>query len=241
VVMDRDKTIIAYFKPEIKLFALTIGVEGKGTTNPEPGTYTFIEGGWTSISAVPAKGYEFVGWSGDYGSSLSIELTMDRDVEIIAIFQPKETGIFLDQVNDPADHPFGGAINITPEWGSGQSIVTQLPVLVAVEVYIYFANEGRGGDTITMTIMYKGEKPMASLSQYVEEGFEGWLMFEMPEGGIYVGKDTYLVILLEDTGKNVFHWARGAGDTYPSGTMVLNGEIGQYDDFFFRTYGTYAD
>jgi hypothetical protein len=234
VVMDRDKTIIAFFKPETRQFALTIGVVGEGgATNPRPGTYFFDEGSEVLVQAIPEKGYEFAGWDGNYGIEPMLGLLMNRDINITASFRPIETGPAIDQSNEP---PWdGGWMNIDPENQAGQSIVTDSPVLIAVEVDILTANAVKGGDTITMNILYEGQQLIASVSQYVEEGFNGWLMFEMPKGGINIPPGTELIIQLEDTGKTVFGW-KYAADTYPSGTMFFFGRS-QKGDFFFRTYG----
>jgi hypothetical protein len=234
VVMDKDKTIIAYFKPEVKQFSLTIGVEGKGTTNPGPGTYFFTEGSQVSIQALPEPEYELAGWSGGYGNTPTLELTIKGDITITASFRPLVTGPAIDQINEPIWK--GGWTNIAPENKVGQSIVTRSPVLEAVDVNIITANTGRGGDTITMKILYKGEQVIASISQSVQEGFNGWLRFEMPKGGIDVPAGTNLVIRLEDTGKSVFGW-KYAGDTYPLGSRFFFGQA-QDGDFFFRTYST---
>ncbi len=237
IVMDRDKTIIAYFKPERRLYTLTIGIEGKGTTNPEPGTYSFIEGGIAEIQTLPGEGHKFIGWSGNYGDDPTLKLTIDRDIEVVAIFHPRETGPVLEQANEP---PWDGAwMNISPENQVGQSIVTIYDFLEAVEVNILTGNAGRGGDIITMNILYEGEKLIASVSQYVEEGFDGWLRFEMTKEGIGVPAGTNLIIQLEDTGKIVFGW-KYDGDTYPLGIRFFFGEA-QEGDFFFRTYGTTAE
>jgi len=242
IVMDRDKTIIAYFKPEKIWFDLNIAVEGEGITSPEPGTYTFAEGTRLTIQAMPAEGHEFAGWSGDYGDSPFLELTMDRDIHVIAIFRPKEPEPFIDQVNDPPDPSWSGGINILPETGTGQSFVTQYPVLVAVEVNIYTlaGPPVEDSDIITMRVLYKGKELLTAVSQFVEKGFNGWLRFEMPEGGIYVGEGADLLIMIEGTEANVFGWKRD-GNTYPAGTAWSHDEASQNADFLFRTYGTFAE
>jgi hypothetical protein len=87
-----------------------------------------------------------------------------------------------------------------------------------------------------MQVLFKGDQSIASISQFVQEGFNGWLRFEMPKGGISVPVGTNLTIQLEDTGKNVFGW-KYAGDTYPLGSRFFFGQA-QEGDFFFRTYST---
>jgi hypothetical protein len=233
MVMDNNKTIIAYFKSEVRQFSLTIAVEGKGTTQPGPGTYLFDEGAQVTVLALPELGYELVSWGANYDVSPVLELTMNRDVSITATFRQIPV---IDQINDPLKLTAFSSTNIEPETRAEQSIVTNLPVLVAVEVNIETANAGDGGDTITMKILYEGQQIVASVSQFVEEGFDGWLRFEMPEGGVSVGSGTYLTIQLEDTGKNIFHW-KFDGDTYPAGCVFISGQAGPYNDFLFRTYG----
>ena len=231
VVMDSDKIIVAYFKPEVRQFSLTIGVEGKGATIPGPGKYFFAEGSKVSISAIPEPGYEFVRWSNDYGSDQTLNLVISSDIGVTATFRQI---LVIDQSNEPPWE--GGWMNIAPENEVGQSIVTRSPVLLAVDVNIVTGNTGKGGDNITMKILYNDDNILASISQFVPEGFDGWLRFEMPKGGIGVPVGATLIIQLEDTGKIVFGW-KYAGDTYPSGSMFFFGQA-QKGDFFFRTYST---
>jgi len=59
-----DMVLTANF---LELFDLTIEVDPEegGTTVPEPGTYTFVDGTEVTISALPELGWEFSHWTGD--------------------------------------------------------------------------------------------------------------------------------------------------------------------------------
>ena len=68
-------------------YDLQIAIDGEGTTNPSEGIHTYNEGQEASITATPASGWKFNGWTGDYTSSNSeITITMDEDKSIVANF-----------------------------------------------------------------------------------------------------------------------------------------------------------
>jgi len=75
VVIDDDKEITARFV-EIPVYTLTIEVNGNGTTEPTPGAYQYLEGTEVSITAIPADGHRFAGWSGDVSNPDSATTTM---------------------------------------------------------------------------------------------------------------------------------------------------------------------
>ncbi len=88
VVMDEDKTITAHFTEVGDTEnVLTIGVEGNGTTEPEPGDHTYEEGTNVTIEATPDQGWYFKEWTGDHeGTKDEITIKMDEDKEITASF-----------------------------------------------------------------------------------------------------------------------------------------------------------
>jgi len=61
---------IETFETVVEEYTLEIGVEGEGTTDPEPGTYMYDEGTEVTIEATPDEGWEFSHWSGDEGMDL---------------------------------------------------------------------------------------------------------------------------------------------------------------------------
>ncbi|MCW4043139.1 MAG: hypothetical protein NWE90_05390 [Candidatus Bathyarchaeota archaeon] len=72
---------------------LTLSVTTGGTTNPEPGTYTYDGGTYVTIEAIPNSGYEFTGWSGDAsGATNPITIAMDSDKSITANFSAITAG-----------------------------------------------------------------------------------------------------------------------------------------------------
>ena len=80
-----------------EMYSLKIEVEGEGTTNPPPGTYSYEKGREVTITAEPAEGYVFYQWVVDgvkkspHGKPvLKIRMTCNRLVK--AIFIPSEGG-----------------------------------------------------------------------------------------------------------------------------------------------------
>ncbi len=75
VTMNTDKTVTANFSPRDS-FALTILVEGSGTTNPAAGTHTYARDAVVAVTAIPATGFKFDGWVGDVASPGSAATTV---------------------------------------------------------------------------------------------------------------------------------------------------------------------
>jgi hypothetical protein len=86
---NSDMTITGTFV-ELPKYTLTTAVTtlGTGTISPADGT-TYYEGDKVSVTANPATGYSFSGWSdAATGSVNSVNITMDADKKIIATFIP---------------------------------------------------------------------------------------------------------------------------------------------------------
>ncbi len=71
---------------------LTISVDGQGTTNPGPGTYTYDEGTQVTITATPVSGWRFDHWGGDAsGSSPTFGIIIDSNKSVTAYFKQVTT------------------------------------------------------------------------------------------------------------------------------------------------------
>ncbi len=72
---------------------LTIGTSGTGTTSPAAGTYTYAPGSTVSVTATPASGYSFTGWSGAAtGTANPIAVTVNASETLTATFAPVSSG-----------------------------------------------------------------------------------------------------------------------------------------------------
>jgi hypothetical protein len=88
VNMDSDKDITARFLPV--QHTLTIQIVGGGSTAPQMGAYVYDEGQIVSVKAIPDKGWQFDGWTGDVvnSGSTSSSVTINTSKTISANFSP---------------------------------------------------------------------------------------------------------------------------------------------------------
>jgi hypothetical protein len=127
VKMDSDKSVTAVFGPdedgdgEVDKWSLTINVEPEGAgevnvsiVNPDDTTrrqdvtdLEFRDGTEIRIHAVANQGFIFEEWEGDVtGSSTPVDIVMDSDKTVTAVFSPDESTINLDifgESGDPLD------------------------------------------------------------------------------------------------------------------------------------------
>ena len=86
---DHDLTPVFVYSPPSGSYAITISASSGGTTNPEPGRITLLEGNQLSIEAKPDDGYKFDHWEGDVtGTDSLVTITVTKTMSIIAVFSP---------------------------------------------------------------------------------------------------------------------------------------------------------
>ena len=74
--------------PGPTVYTLTIQVNTGGTTNPVPGTHTYLPGTDVQIQAIPDPYCALTGWSGDAsGKAYTVIIKMDRDKSVTANFK----------------------------------------------------------------------------------------------------------------------------------------------------------
>ncbi|WP_437683551.1 family 43 glycosylhydrolase [Sorangium sp. So ce131] len=85
---------------------LTIESSGEGTTDPGPGTYTHKSGSWITVTATPAPGFNFLGWSGaDTGLDNPATFTLGADKTLTALFGTAFSPTTYQNPVLPGDHP----------------------------------------------------------------------------------------------------------------------------------------
>ncbi|RIE06079.1 InlB B-repeat-containing protein, partial [Candidatus Cryosericum terrychapinii] len=83
--VQASHTIHASFAPDAYTLTVTPPVYGTVTKSPDQATYTFNAS--VTLTATPAVGYTFTGWSGDLtGTTNPITITMDADKTVTATF-----------------------------------------------------------------------------------------------------------------------------------------------------------
>ena len=86
VLVNGDKNIVAVFQQNT--FKLTTNVSGQGSITRSPNATEYMEGTNVSLTAVPASGWKFVRWEGDFFSSnTTISVPMTSTKIITAVFE----------------------------------------------------------------------------------------------------------------------------------------------------------
>ncbi|MGH3054490.1 MAG: InlB B-repeat-containing protein, partial [Gaiellaceae bacterium] len=85
LIMDSDKSVTGTFV--INTYTLSITTVGSGTVTKSPDQASYSHGSSATLTATPAVGYHFVGWSGDLsGSASPVPITMDANKSVTATF-----------------------------------------------------------------------------------------------------------------------------------------------------------
>jgi len=148
VTMDSDKNITATFT--INTYDLNITVIGNGEVTKEPNLPEYEYGTQVTLTALPAEGWTFTGWSGDVVSADNpILVTMDNDKNITATFTVITYDLNVTVIGngevtrDPnlPEYEYGTQVTLTaiPVTGwtftgwSGDVVSTDNPILVTMD------------------------------------------------------------------------------------------------------------
>ena len=93
VVMNANKAITATFTA-LPQYTLSVTLAGSGTVTPSPNQATYVSGSTVTLTAVPAAGFAFSGWSGDATSTtnpLSVSITANTSITATFTALPQYT------------------------------------------------------------------------------------------------------------------------------------------------------
>ena len=92
---------------------VTIATSGNGTTSPAPGTYTVQAGTTGAVTATPAGGYAFTGWSGSAtGTANPLTVTVNGNMTLTANFAPAAAGPSISSFS-PTSEAVGASVTIS--------------------------------------------------------------------------------------------------------------------------------
>ena len=104
VTMDSDKTVVAHFSKVIGGYTLDTSVNptGSGSITLSPSGGIYEDGTVVTITATPNSGFVFNHWEGDLsGSSSSVQITMDSNKTVTAVFNDSNTPSLSVSINKP--------------------------------------------------------------------------------------------------------------------------------------------
>ncbi len=179
--------------PTITTYALTISVNGQGTTNPSVGNYNYDSGTQVTITASPASGWKFDHWSGTDNNAINpTTLTMNSNKSVTAYFveTPPEQYILTISTSpsgsgsvSPSAGTFDAGTMVTltanpdPGWQfdhwSGDASGTSPTIVITMDsdkdVTAYFEEETSiASDVQIIYIFYDGVVYRTESDEYVE-------------------------------------------------------------------------
>ncbi len=93
ILMSSNKNLTANFTQIVPQYTLTANTQGSGSVSLNPSGGTYAAGTVVAVTASPASGWQFSGWSGDLtGSTNPANLPMDGDKTVLATFTQNSGG-----------------------------------------------------------------------------------------------------------------------------------------------------
>src|SRR5207244_2627995 len=131
VTMDGNKNITATFA--INTYTLSVTTVGNGTVTKSPNQATYNHGTVVQLTATPAVGWRFVGWSGDAsGLANPLSVTMDGNKNITATFEANSYTLSVSVVGsgtvakspDQPSYSYGTVVQLTASPAVGWHLVS---------------------------------------------------------------------------------------------------------------------
>jgi uncharacterized repeat protein (TIGR02543 family) len=185
----------------VQYYPLTISVVGSGSVNKSPDQASYASGAVVQLSAVPASGWSFSGWSGDLsGSANPTTITIDDNKVVTATFTQNPSGdIVFEDGFETGDFSLWSGLTTT----SGETATVVSAVSHDGAYSARFASSGSGGYERAYT--YKSLQPM---SEVFARGY-----FNVSTSGIADDSDRFYFVVLRAGTNNVAYagWRRIAG------------------------------
>jgi|GEM_PF-2894239 len=178
-------------------YTLNIGIEGEGTTDPEPGEHIYDVGVEVTITAYPVDGWEFDRWviNGDDVFENPHNITMNSNITAIAHFVPIEYSLTIEVEGEGTTNPepgeyvylAGEEVEITAladehwyfhMWMIDDDSIFENPYSVIMD------------DDITITAHFLPLPPPENLLALAGDSVV-WLEWEYPDLPVFLDNDTF--------------------------------------------------
>lgn len=219
ITIDSAKLITAVFKQQLTL-TTAVNPNGTGTVS-DSGNGDYLKDDTATVEASPAEGYQFVRWDGDASGSLNpLEITMDTDKSVVAIFAETIIPIYtLTKVVSPAE---SGTVTDT---GDGQYLEGDTASIEAFPAFSYVFDRWEGaatgsanplevvmdGDKEITAVFVKNIVPVVTLAKVVDPAESGSITDS--GDGLYLQGDTATLEAIPNVGFLFDRWEGGATGT----------------------------
>jgi hypothetical protein len=166
--------------------ALTVNTSGGGTVSKNPDQASYAPNAAIFLTATPANGCSFLGWSGDAsGTANPLSVIMSANKSIVAMFSGGVSDIILD--NPSADFSVGswssGTMS-TDKYGSdyrfatavsgiASAVATFRPTILTAgfyDVYVWYPQGGNRSTGAPCNVYYNGGSVTATLNETANGG-----------------------------------------------------------------------
>ena len=155
-------------------YTLTVNTQGNGTVSPSSGSYP--QGSTVTLTATPASGYEFSGWSGDLsGTANPASLVMNSDKTVTATFTASSTTQYTLSTMTVGS----GSVSLSPPGGTYDADTqVQLTATPATDYEFSGWSGDLTGSTNPATVTMNADKVITATFTQTGGGGGGTITFE---------------------------------------------------------------
>jgi hypothetical protein len=243
ITVNRPKTLTGSYKTQYRL-TMRVNPDGAGATNPSVGDHWHDSGTTITISAYPASGYRFEGWSGSgpgsyTGTSNPATITMNGPITETANFAKGPLVLFYDT--------FDSDLSGWTRWGGGSLYWYRYDGDPAPCARVYSSRSRRGWAGMQKVVDLSPAGAYHSLTLSFD-----FKAYAYRRGSRY-GANIYLMVYDADTGtqllyKRVYYgystgWRHHTMDiaSHVRGHSRIRIVLGLYDSSRSRSYRDYFD
>lgn len=204
VTMMQDTAVSATFTQE--QYALDTATEGEGTVQASPAKPYYVYGDQVTLTAVPARGWQFTGWTGDVPAANAnpVQITFSGDRAVTATFARVPYTLDVAVVSNGSGQ--GGAVSITPQQETyfyGDEVTLQA-VPQPGWAFVGWSGGGLSGSQMTKTLTITGNMTIEAIfaqkvTLTVEVNGSGTVQLNGPDRGYYQYGDRITLTAVPDS------------------------------------------
>lgn len=247
LTMTGNVTVVATFtQDQYSLTVHTTG-DGSGTTTVNPLQNTYVYSDVVTLSAQPAAGSLFIGWSGGLVSNQASDtLTIRGNTVVTATFAKGQYTLAVDIVSNGVggNSEAGGAVSVTPSKAAYtyDEQVTLSATPKAGWTFIGWSGGASGAAASTTVTMRKNETVTATFTQnqYTltrNTGGQGKGAIKVtPERATYVHGEVLTIEAIAEPGSVLTGWSGALSGATPTMQLTITGNSSVLAVFGLREY-----
>ncbi len=228
---DSEDITITVLSSQVVQSTLTINITGQGMVSKNPDQTTYSDGSNVTLTATPASGYTFSGWSGDIsGTTNPATITMNNNKNVTAIFTASSTSTLYE------NYTTANAIDIFygTNW-KGQTFTPQVTHTIT-KVSLPLLKQGSPGGNVMVSIWATNSNGRPAGSALAVGSFscaniaaswsEVWYDFDLGAGCQVQAGTKYAIVFSAagaDSSNPLYFWLN-INDGYAGGWVVASAD-----------------